>query len=63
LLEEKEPDCVFCDIVAGKAEAHLIHEDALSMAILDIHPYTKGHCLVSSSSMHVGDAFPILTFF
>lgn len=40
--------CVFCDIVAGKAPAHVIAEDDLSMCILDIHPYTKGHCLVIS---------------
>ena len=40
--------CVFCDIVAGKAPAHIICEDELSMCILDIHPYTKGHCLVIS---------------
>jgi len=38
--------CVFCDITAGKAEAHRIYEDVLSMCILDINPYTKGHCLV-----------------
>lgn len=46
-MTEKER-CVFCDIVAGKAPAHIIHEDELSMCILDIHPYTKGHCLVIS---------------
>lgn len=40
--------CVFCDIVAGKAKAYKIYEDELSMCILDIHPYTKGHCLVLS---------------
>ncbi|KQC10247.1 MAG: HIT family hydrolase [Smithella sp. SDB] len=41
-------NCVFCDIVAGKAKAYKIYEDELSMCILDIHPYTKGHCLVIS---------------
>jgi histidine triad (HIT) family protein len=45
---EKEKGCVFCDIAAGKAEAYRIYEDELSMCILDIHPYTKGHCLVVS---------------
>jgi len=38
--------CVFCEIVAGRMPAHVVHENELSMAILDIHPYTKGHCLV-----------------
>jgi histidine triad (HIT) family protein len=47
---DQKPDknCVFCDIAAGKAPAHKIDEDDLSLCILDIHPYTKGHCLVIS---------------
>jgi histidine triad (HIT) family protein len=40
--------CVFCDIVAGNAPAHIVAQDDLSLCILDIHPYTKGHCLVVS---------------
>jgi histidine triad (HIT) family protein len=44
----EKSECVFCDIVAGKAKAYKIYEDELSMCILDIHPYTKGHCLVIS---------------
>ncbi len=44
----EQADCVFCDIVAGKAKAYKIYEDELSICILDIHPYTKGHCLVLS---------------
>lgn len=44
----EETGCIFCDIAAGKAKAHKIYEDELSMVILDIHPYTKGHCLVIS---------------
>ncbi len=42
----EKSDCVFCDIIAGKAEAYKIYEDELSLCILDINPYTKGHCLV-----------------
>lgn len=47
---EKPPiqACIFCEIAAGKATAHVVAEDRLSMCILDIHPYTKGHCLVIS---------------
>jgi histidine triad (HIT) family protein len=48
MTEVTGTNCVFCDIVAGKAPAHVIYEDELSMCILDIHPYTKGHCLVIS---------------
>jgi len=42
----KASPCIFCRIVAGKAEAYRISEDRLSLAILDIHPLTRGHCLV-----------------
>jgi histidine triad (HIT) family protein len=48
MVQESGKSCVFCDIVAGKAPAHIIDQDDLSMCILDIHPYTKGHCLVIS---------------
>ncbi len=43
-----ESVCVFCEIVAGRAPAYKIEEDELSLCILDIHPYTKGHSLVIS---------------
>ncbi len=42
------PKCIFCGIVAGKAEAHRIYEDDLSVGILDIHPFAQGHVLVIS---------------
>ncbi len=38
--------CIFCDVVQGRAHAHRILEDDLSLAILDINPFSKGHCLV-----------------
>ncbi|MCX5867228.1 MAG: HIT family protein [Proteobacteria bacterium] len=40
--------CVFCDMVAGKAPAHRIHEGRHSLAILDIFPFARGHSLVIS---------------
>lgn len=43
---EPEKPCVFCEIVAGRGRAQVIHEDGLSMCILDINPFTRGHCLV-----------------
>ncbi|HYA14936.1 MAG TPA: HIT family protein [Syntrophales bacterium] len=45
---EEKTGCIFCDIAAGKAETHKIYEDELSLCILDINPYAKGHCLVIS---------------
>ena len=48
MTQQTSQDCVFCDIVAGKAAAHRIHEDDLSLALLDINPFAQGHCLVIS---------------
>ena len=48
MTEAAKEKCVFCDIVAGKAPAHIVAQDDRSLCILDIHPYTKGHCLVVS---------------
>jgi histidine triad (HIT) family protein len=39
-------NCVFCAMVEGKAPCYKICEDDLSFAILDINPFSKGHCLV-----------------
>lgn len=48
MAENTDESCVFCDIVEGKASVQKIYEDDLSMAILDINPFSKGHCLVIS---------------
>ncbi len=41
----KEKGCIFCQIVAGDLPCYRIYEDELSLAILDINPFSKGHCL------------------
>ncbi|NYT02205.1 MAG: HIT family protein [Methanosarcinales archaeon] len=43
---EESESCIFCRIVGGEAPAQVIEEDGLSMAILDINPLARGHCLV-----------------
>lgn len=40
--------CAFCEIVGGRGTAHVIDEDELSLALLDINPFAEGHCLVVS---------------
>ena len=46
--EEKDDKCVFCEIVEGKSHAYRIFEDTHSLGILDIQPFSRGHCLVIS---------------
>ena len=38
--------CVFCAIARAEAPAHVVFEDELTMAILDVNPLSEGHCLV-----------------
>jgi histidine triad (HIT) family protein len=47
-MEVDRPACIFCEIVAGRAPAHVVLEDELSLCLLDINPFTEGHCLVIS---------------
>jgi histidine triad (HIT) family protein len=41
-----EPDCIFCQIVAGGLPAYKLHEDEHTLAFMDINPATRGHALV-----------------
>lgn len=44
--KESAQTCVFCEIAAGRGRSELICEDELSLCILDINPFSRGHCLV-----------------
>ncbi|WP_268542825.1 HIT family protein [Candidatus Nitrosotenuis cloacae] len=44
--------CIFCDIVAGKRESHVIYEDDYHIAFLDKYPIDKGHSLVVPKKHH-----------
>lgn len=46
MAEDIVKRCIFCDIIDGKAHSYRIFEDELSLAILDINPFSRGHCLV-----------------
>jgi histidine triad (HIT) family protein len=41
-----DPNCIFCKIVAGTIPCFKLHEDAASLAFLDINPVATGHALV-----------------
>lgn len=38
--------CIFCEILAGRAEASFIHRDEQCAAFMDIRPVNAGHVLV-----------------
>jgi histidine triad (HIT) family protein len=41
-----DPNCIFCKIVAGAIPCFKLHEDAHTLAFLDINPANPGHSLV-----------------
>ena len=40
------PNCAFCRIVAGTAPAHIVLDDGVAVAFLDVRPVFKGHVLL-----------------
>jgi histidine triad (HIT) family protein len=45
-LKSATSACLFCEIAAGKIEAKIIFEDAISIAFLDHRPLFVGHTLL-----------------
>jgi histidine triad (HIT) family protein len=39
-------DCIFCEIVAGRIAAEVVHESHGAVAFLDVFPAARGHVLV-----------------
>ena len=40
------PDCIFCEILAGRIAAEVVHETPGAVAFLDVFPAARGHVLV-----------------
>ena len=63
----KDPNCIFCKIVAGEIPAHKVYEDDSFIALLDINPRVAGHVQVIPKEHHrwvwdvpnVGDYFEV----
>ena len=45
-------DCLFCRIVAGDEPAHVVFEDDVSLAFLDVRPLFPGHTLLVPREHH-----------
>lgn len=46
IVDAVPSECVFCDVVAGRAEAHEVWRDDVAVAFLDRSPLFAGHTLV-----------------
>ncbi len=42
----RDPDCIFCKIVAGELPATIVDQDERTISFMDISPATRGHALV-----------------
>jgi len=51
-------DCIFCQIVQGRADCHRVYEDESVLAFLDIFPVSPGHVLVIPKE-HAVDLFDL----
>lgn len=47
-------ECVFCEIMAGRAPADVVYEDTLTIALIDPRQHHAGHVLVIPRN-HVND--------
>ncbi len=51
-MAERDPDCLFCSIVAGETPAETVFEDDISVAFLDVRPVFVGHTLLVPRDDH-----------
>ncbi len=52
-MDAEEP-CLFCRIAAGDQPAHVVAQDELCVAVLDVSPAARGHTLIIPRA-HVAD--------
>jgi len=57
-MADRDPDCIFCKIVAGDVPGTIVAEDERTVAFMDISPATRGHALVVPRR-HVTDLLEI----
>jgi histidine triad (HIT) family protein len=53
-MADRDPDCIFCKIVAGELPGTIVAEDERTVAFMDISPATRGHALIVPRR-HVAD--------
>lgn len=42
--------CIFCNIINGKAPASIVYKDEICIGFMDIRPFNKGHLLVAPNT-------------
>jgi histidine triad (HIT) family protein len=57
-VAERDPNCIFCKVVAGEIPGEQIDSDERTITVMDINPATRGHAVVITRA-HVADLFEI----
>ena len=42
----RDPDCIFCKVVAGEIPGEIVDSDERTVTVMDINPATRGHVVV-----------------
>jgi histidine triad (HIT) family protein len=42
----RDPDCIFCKVVAGEIPGEIVDSDERTITVMDINPATRGHVVV-----------------
>ena len=45
-MADRDPDCLFCKIIAGEIPGTIVAEDDRTVAFMYVNPATRGHALV-----------------
>jgi len=53
-MAERDPDCIFCKILAGEVPGTIVAEDERTVSFMDVNPGSRGHALVVPRR-HVAD--------
>jgi len=53
-----DQSCVFCRIARGEVEGVIVYQDPRVLALMDLHPATRGHLLVMPKE-HIKDIFVV----
>jgi histidine triad (HIT) family protein len=42
----RDPDCIFCKVIAGEIPGQIVDSDDRTITVMDINPATRGHVVV-----------------
>jgi histidine triad (HIT) family protein len=57
-VADRDPDCLFCKIVAGELPSQIVDSDERTISFMDINPATPGHALVIPRA-HSADLYEV----